>query len=71
MILETIVKTKIPFDEMNLSHIDIYKKFISSRRWGDEGCPFMLEFPYLTIPDMIKDKLMYKFLKVNHESCNQ
>jgi homoserine acetyltransferase len=41
--------------------------------WGHDGCPYVLEFPYLTIPDMIKDKLIHKFLKVKkvtYESRN-
>ena len=32
--------------------------------WGKDGCPFILEFPYMTIPDMIRDKLIHKILKV-------
>ena len=25
-------------------------------RWPNYVCPFFLEWPYLTIPDMVKDK---------------
>ena len=45
----------------------MYKTFLRTHAWGKDGCPFILEFPYLTIPDMIKDKLIHKLLKVHKE----
>ena len=56
--------SKIKFDMNNKSHVEIYKRFLQTASWGQTGCPFSLEFPYLTIPDMIKDKLVRKYLKV-------
>jgi len=44
--------------------VEIYRQFLTSNSWGDSGCPFILEFPSLTVPDMIKDRLIRKFLKV-------
>jgi hypothetical protein len=64
MIIESLIKQKVVFDLDNTKHVNLYKGFLSSNRWGINGCPFILEFPYLTIPDMIKDKLIHKFLKV-------
>jgi hypothetical protein len=52
------------FDVNDKKHMQKYKDFLSKNRWGINGCPFVLEFPYLTIPDMIKDKVIHKFLNV-------
>jgi hypothetical protein len=57
-------KERIKFKVTDKSHIEMYRGFLSTGAWGRGGCPFELEFPYLTIPDMIKDKLVKKFLKV-------
>ena len=35
-------------------------------RWG-MPCPFFLEEPYLTIPDMIKDKFIKHMLKITND----
>lgn len=53
------------FDMNNKKDIEIYKSFLETNSWKVSGsCPFNLEYPYLTVPDMIKDKLIRKFLKV-------
>lgn len=64
MILDTIIRPKRHFDVNAKADVEIYKQFLKTGAWGGSGCPFTLEFPYLTIPDMIKDKLVRKFLKV-------
>ena len=64
MIIERMIKSKILFEVDNKKHVAMYKNFLATGAWGSEGCPFALEFPYLTIPDMIKDKLIHKFLNV-------
>jgi hypothetical protein len=38
-----------------------YKFFLENSRWG-KNCPFELEWPHLTITDMIKDKLIEQYL---------
>ena len=56
---------KRKFDINNKQDVEIYKHFLVNHDWKLTGtCPFILEFPYLTIPDMIKDKLIRKYLKV-------
>ena len=56
---------KRKFDINSNQDIEIYKYFLTNNDWRITGtCPFQLEFPYLTVPDMIKDKLIHKFLKV-------
>ena len=57
-------KERIKFNLANKDHVELYRKFLTTGAWGRSGCPFELEFPYTTIPDMIKDKLIHKFLKV-------
>ena len=64
MILETLIKPKVFFDVKDKKHVDLYRKFLVTGAWGLQACPFILEFPYLTIPDMIKDKLIHSFLKI-------
>jgi hypothetical protein len=53
------------FDINSKLDIEIYKHFLVNNDWKVVGyCPFELEYPYNSVPDMIKDKLIRKFLKV-------
>ena len=53
------------FDIDNKVDIEIYKHFLVNNNWKVTGsCPFELEYPWNSVPDMIKDKLVRKFLKV-------
>ena len=45
------------FNPTNPKHMDEVRFFMHHNRW-DGICPFFLEWPYLTIPDMIKDKIV-------------
>jgi hypothetical protein len=45
------------FDATNPKHIEEVRFFMQNSKWKDI-CPFFLEWPYLTIPDMIKDKIV-------------
>ena len=65
MILELTTSNKRKFDVNNKKDIELYRSFLTTRRWGGTGCPFVLEFPHLTIPDMIKDKMMHKYMKID------
>ena len=67
MVLEMANGTKRKFDVGNKKDVEMYKSFLVTRRWGSGGCPFVLEFPHLTIPDMIKDKMMDKYMKIDRE----
>jgi hypothetical protein len=64
MVLDSLIKQKIFFDVKDKKHVDSYRKFLITGAWGKDTCPYILEFPYLTIPDMIKDKLIHSFLKI-------
>jgi hypothetical protein len=44
--------------------MSIVKKFVAEQTWGTDGCPFYLEFPYSTIPDMIKDKVIHNVMGI-------
>lgn len=64
MIIETLIKPKRMFDVTNKKDVAVYKKFLQTGAWGGECCPFILEEPFLTIPDMIQDKMVHYYLKV-------
>ena len=52
---QTLGNPKYLFDPRNKYHINLLRYFLNENRWG-APCPFLLEEPYLTIPDMLKDK---------------
>jgi hypothetical protein len=53
------------FNINNKADVEIYKHFLVHSNWKVTGsCPFQLEYPWNSVPDMIKDKLVRKFLKV-------
>ncbi len=62
MFLELINSSKTRFDINSKSHISRYRYFLLESTWGKDCCPFILEFPYASIPDMIKDKLVRKYI---------
>ncbi len=51
---------KITFDPTNKKHRSQFAMFLRSGKWEStvRGCPFKLEWPFLTIPDMCKNKLV-------------
>jgi hypothetical protein len=65
MVLNSVFTSKDYFDPNNKQHVAIFKNFVETNTWGYKCCPFALEEPYLSIPDMIKDKLIRNYLKVN------
>lgn len=69
MILDKWIQQKRFFNVNEKKDVDVFKKFLKNRAWGKTGCPFILEEPWLSIPDMIKDKLVRHYLKVKNESC--
>ena len=61
--LQALNNPKYLFDPKNNYHINIFKSFLKENRWG-VPCPFLLEEPYLTIPDMMKDKYIKSQLEI-------
>lgn len=50
------------FDASNLNHRKEYAYFVKYSKWKD-GCPYYLEHPFASIPDMINSKLLAYYLK--------
>jgi len=49
--------SKRAFDATNKDDLKIYKNYLETRSWGRNGCPFVAEWPWLSIPDMIAHKI--------------
>ena len=45
------------FDVNSKEDLKAYKQYLATRSWGSAGCPFELEWPWLSIPDMISHKI--------------
>ena len=45
------------FSVKSKQDLSMYKHFINEHSWGEYGCPFELEWPWLSIPDMIAYKI--------------
>jgi hypothetical protein len=45
------------FDANSKEDVVAYKYFLENGRWKDR-CPFILEWPYLTVTDMIRTQLI-------------
>ena len=67
MIIETICVQKRFFNENTKKDIEEVKYFFTNHAWK-KGCPFILEYPYMTIPDMLKDKLTHKALGIKFDN---
>lgn len=70
MILESKLSQKRFFNPKSKLDLDAYKKFLKTHGWGVAGCPFFLVFPYMTIPDMIQDKIIHNVLGVKNEKSS-
>ena len=57
------IKPRVQFDVNNKEHLKIVTEYLQTNTWK-EGCPFTIEDPWLSIPDMIKDKITRKYLKI-------
>lgn len=53
------------FDAGNKDDLKAYKAFLAEGHWNKGICPFILEWPYLTVPDMVNDKIAHKMLGVD------
>jgi len=51
------------FDPSNKDDLKLVRKYLHNYSWGNNGCPFFLEWPYLDVPSMIKDKITEYTLK--------
>jgi len=51
------------FEPSNKEDMKIVKTYLHTNSWGLKNCPFILEWPYLDMPSMIKDKITRYVLK--------
>lgn len=70
MILNELTYPKEVFNPTNKRHCDVFAQFLKNSAWGHTGCPFVLEEPYISVPDMIKDKIVRDLLGVKNEGSN-
>jgi hypothetical protein len=56
-------KNRREFNPNKKEDVAEYRYYIRNSQW-ENGCPFWLDWPYLTIPDMIKDRIVLSYLKV-------
>ena len=52
---QAFVKRK--FDPTKKSDLAVYKTFITTGSWGTAPCPFELEWPALSVPNMLERKI--------------
>ena len=70
MLLDNLIKQRYPFDINNEKHLSIYANFMKTGGWSRGGCPFILEHPYKSIPEMINVKLVYSSLNIKPRRHN-
>ena len=58
------IKPRVLFDINDKKHMAIVTKYFKTNAWGKTGCPFVLEEPWLSIPDMIKDRIVRTHLGI-------
>lgn len=56
--------TKREFNVDSKIDLQRYNEFLSNRGWK-LPCPFILEEPYISIPTMIIDKIVHKYINTN------
>lgn len=66
MILETHLKPKRYFDVNSRHDLRIAKQFFENWSWGGHGCPFVLEQPHLSVPEMMREKIIKKVFKLTN-----
>ena len=63
-VLAQVQRQRVRFNPADKKHVEQYRNFLVNRKWDTLGCPYELEWPYLSIPDMIKDKIINHYLKI-------
>ena len=63
-VLAQVQRQRVRFNPEDTTHVAQYRNFLVNRKWDTLGCPYELEWPYLSIPDMIKDKIINHYLKI-------
>ncbi len=63
-VLAQVQRQRVLFDPEDRNHVAAYRHFLVKHKWENPGCPFELVWPYLSVPDMIKDKIINHYLKI-------
>ena len=53
---------KVSFNPLVTVHLILYANYVKTRKWKD-GCPFLLEDGFETIPGMINHKISMSILE--------
>jgi hypothetical protein len=69
MILDLVQSQKRLFNPKSKTDLLAYKTFLK-KGWGVKGCPFLLVFPYMTVPNMIQDKIIHSVLGVKNDKSS-
>jgi hypothetical protein len=56
-LVSNLVWIRREFDPSSPEDLIVYKKFLDESAWKN-GCPFIVEWPYLTVPDTIQNKIL-------------
>lgn len=64
-----LIWTKRHFDPTSKNDLLQYKYFLDHSKWP-QNCPFILEWPYLTMQEMIRSKLIETHFDKILESVN-
>jgi hypothetical protein len=59
--LSNVVWNRRLFDPTNKTDLIEYRYFLEENSWKT-GCPFILEWPYLNVVEMIQSKLVGQYL---------
>jgi len=59
--------TRSTFDPNNDDHVEQYRQFLINSYWGPDGCPFECEWPFLSVTEMINNKLLHRFLNIDRK----
>ena len=62
--LENLFRVREGFNPQNKNHMSMVRDFFRDHRWGKDGCPFVLEWPFEDIPYMLKTKIVEHTLKL-------
>lgn len=49
------------FNPHNGQDLQVFQDFLLNSRWS-HGCPFVIEWPFLNVVDMIKHKIIYQHI---------
>lgn len=50
------------FDPTKADDLELALCYIRTGRWTGDGCPFVHDWPYTNVPDMIKTELLLHYL---------